>query len=97
MARAEKKATIGELLSQSDLSTALTQSSCLRCGGLMVNEVSIDLMNSASELECVTRRCVQCGDILDPVILRNRHTRQALMTLRPAPNSLQSTYAMGHR
>ncbi len=97
MARAEQKTTIGELRSQSDLSSALIQSSCLRCGGLMVNEVSIDLLNSASELECATRRCVQCGDILDPVILRNRHIRQDLMTLQRAPNSLPNTYVIERR
>jgi hypothetical protein len=38
----------------------------------MVKEISMDLWNSTSELECVTRRCVQCGDIVDAVILRNR-------------------------
>lgn len=72
MARAEQKAKIGELPSQSDFSSVLLRSVCLRCGGLMVKEVSMDLWNSTSELECVTRRCVQCGDIVDAIILKNR-------------------------
>jgi RNase P subunit RPR2 len=72
MARAERKAKIGELQSQLDFSPVLRQSFCLRCGGLMVNEFSVDLRNSTSELECATRRCVQCGDIVDALILRNR-------------------------
>lgn len=42
----------------------------------MVKEISMDLWNSMSELECVTRRCVQCGDIIDAVILRNRCVHQ---------------------
>lgn len=43
----------------------------------MVNEVCIDLLNSTKELECTAWRCVQCGDIIDAVILRNRQLRQA--------------------
>jgi RNase P subunit RPR2 len=97
MERAEQKARIGELQSQSDFSPALIQSICLRCGGLLVNEVSIDLFNSSSELECATRRCVQCGDILDPVILQNRRIRQEPMTVKHAGNSLPMNCAMEHR
>jgi hypothetical protein len=36
---------------------------CLRCGGLMVTEQLMDLP---------AHRCVQCGEIVDPVILHNR-------------------------
>jgi ribosomal protein S27AE len=88
MAKAEKKARISEILSQSDFSAVLLQSICPRCGGFMVNEVSMDLWNSTSELECATKRCVQCGDILDPVILRNRRIRQEPMALRTAERNL---------
>jgi hypothetical protein len=49
---------------------------CGRCGGLLVNAFSLDLSNSAGELEIETWRCVQCGDVVDPVILRNRLPRQ---------------------
>jgi hypothetical protein len=97
MARAGQKEAVGQIKSQPALSSALLQSTCLRCGGLMVNEVSMDLMNSTSELECATRRCVQCGDILDPVILRNRRTRQEPMTVQHAGNSLRSISSMEHR
>ena len=97
MARAEQKAKIGELLSHSDFSSVLLQLVCLRCGGLMVKEVSMDLWNSTSELECATRRCVQCGDIVDPVILRNRRIRQEPMVLQLAGKFLPSNCAMKHR
>jgi hypothetical protein len=96
MATAERKRRIAELQTQSDFSSALLQSTCLRCGGLMVNEISIDLLNSSSELECATRRCVQCGDILDPVIFRNRRIRQEPMTVQRDGNSLLSNWAIGH-
>ncbi len=94
MARAEQKENVGQIKSQSALSSALLHSSCLRCGGLMVREVSTDLMNIAGELEYVTTRCVQCGDILDPVILRNRSLHQQPMTVQPAAQSLPGNRAM---
>ncbi len=58
------------------------QATCTRCGGLMVQEICLDLSNSTSELECATRRCVQCGDIVDPVILRNRDLPAGSLTIR---------------
>ena len=36
---------------------------CLRCRGLMVIEPCFDFL---------AWRCVQCGDVIDPVILQNR-------------------------
>lgn len=94
MARAEQKETVSQIKSQAALSSALLHSSCLRCGGFMVKEVSADLLNSTGELECVTTRCVQCGDILDPVILQNRRIRQESMTVQRAAQSSPSSRAM---
>jgi len=48
------------------------QSSCSRCGGLLARKVCMDLFNPTGELEVNARRCVQCGAIVDPVILANR-------------------------
>ena len=96
MAMANQKTRIGEMQCQSALSSALLQPTCLRCGGFMVNEVSMDLMSSTGELDCVTRRCVQCGDILDPVILRNRRIRQVSLTVPRAAQSSPTNKAM-HR
>ena len=45
---------------------------CVRCSGLMVGEFCMDLQNSTGELEIETFRCVQCGEVVDPVILANR-------------------------
>jgi hypothetical protein len=50
---------------------------CGRCGGLLVREICMDLSNSG-EWEVESRRCVQCGDIVDPVIAANR-TRRCLI------------------
>ncbi len=95
MARAEQKETVSQMIkSQPALSSVPLHSSCLRCGGFMVKEVSTDLLNSTGELECVTTRCVQCGDILDPVILRNRSIRQQQMTVQHAAQSLPGNRTM---
>jgi hypothetical protein len=39
---------------------------CPRCSGLMVDEWYQDLSDYRAQ------RCVQCGETIDPVILRNR-------------------------
>ena len=39
---------------------------CPRCSGLMVDEWGQDLSDYGA------RRCVQCGEMIDPVILRTR-------------------------
>ena len=39
---------------------------CARCGGLMVAEWCQDLSDYSGQ------RCVQCGELIDPVILQNR-------------------------
>ncbi len=54
----------------------------------MVNEVCIDLLNSTSELECTARRCIQCGDLIDAVILRNRSLHQRSRTMQHQPVSV---------
>ena len=48
---------------------------CPRCGGLLVLHICMDLYNTGDELESPARRCVQCGEVLDTVILRNRRLR----------------------
>jgi hypothetical protein len=62
----------GEVLMTASLkeTTGTGRVECERCGGLMVGEVCMDLLNS--ELKCVASRCVQCGEVVDPVILANR-------------------------
>lgn len=43
---------------------------CGRCGGLMKTESVFDLVEN--EIEFMAARCIQCGDVVDPVILMNR-------------------------
>lgn len=45
-------------------------SRCSRCGGLMKTEPVFDLVEN--EIEFIAARCIQCGELVDPVILMNR-------------------------
>ena len=51
---------------------------CLRCGGFLVVEHGLDLLNSTGQVECQALRCVQCGDVIDAVILRHRQMQHRL-------------------
>lgn len=42
---------------------------CSRCGGFMVEEQLVDFE---------AHRCVQCGEVVDPVILENRQRSTAI-------------------
>ena len=42
--------------------------SCSRCGGLMVEERFMDLLDGTGQIEFTAQRCVQCGEVVDPVI-----------------------------
>jgi hypothetical protein len=52
------------------------QLNCDRCGGLLVPDFCTDLHNVTGEFDCSTLRCVQCGDVIDPVIQQNRRLQQ---------------------
>jgi hypothetical protein len=73
--------------------TFSTEQSCGRCGGLLVKEFCTDLLNSTGELDCSTARCVQCGDVVDPVIQRNRHLQQTAGTVQDTKASVSSIHS----
>ena len=49
--------------------------SCHRCKGLLAKEVCFDLEDETGENWFWALRCLQCGDIVDPVIVQNRHAK----------------------
>lgn len=55
---------------------------CPRCSGLMVAEWCEDLSDYTAQ------RCVQCGEVIDPVILRNRGALQGPLTTQFAGKML---------
>lgn len=65
---------------------------CPRCEGLMVVEQCFDLTGDAGHQDCLARRCVQCGEVIDPVILQNRRLKFATVA---GPGQKESKCEMG--
>ena len=85
MARALMEETKKEQLANPTVSSAAQhESTCNRCGGLMVNDSYVDLLNNVGESKFSANRCVQCGEVVDPVILRNRATSHEATMAPPA-------------
>ena len=49
-----------------------TSQNCRRCSGFLVREMCIDLDSDSGYSTVWAHRCIQCGDMIDEVILRNR-------------------------
>ena len=86
------KATTGQS-GRNYFSTFSTEHTCGRCGGLLVQDFCTDLLNSTGELDCSTARCVQCGDVVDPVIQRNRHLQRTAGTVQDTKASVSSIHS----
>jgi len=56
----------------------------------MVNDFCMAFLHSTADLEVVAKRCVQCGEVVDPVIERNRRVRQEGEAIRPLGRSVHS-------
>ena len=50
---------------------------CTRCDGLMVTDSLIDLLESSVPMWMKGWRCVSCGNIIDPLIMKHRMIQQA--------------------
>ena len=49
---------------------------CARCHGCMAKDHFIDLMESAESMWMAGWRCLNCGNVLDPVMERNRRRQK---------------------
>jgi RNase P subunit RPR2 len=45
---------------------------CSRCKGLMVEDYSLEVELLEDDQQILAWRCVNCGHIIEPVMLRNR-------------------------
>jgi len=89
MATAFKEKTRTEQFEDHTVTSAIRyESTCARCGGLMVNDFCMDLLNSFGESKFAAKRCVQCGEVVDSVILLNRQFRQDSMAIQLAGKTL---------
>ncbi len=52
---------------------------CLRCRGLMVQDQFYDMFDDSGFLSFYGWRCICCGNVLDPLILRNKRGRRVPM------------------
>ena len=91
------KARAEQLESHTVFSSAPQESTCARCGGLMMTEFYMDLLFCIGETEFAAQRCVQCGEVVDPVILSNRRTRQEQMTAKLPAKMLPNNYVVEDR
>lgn len=59
---------------QSDTENRLpTLNSCSRCGGMLILTFCISPDQGNWDFEIPVRKCLQCGDIVDPTILKHRN------------------------
>lgn len=55
---------------------------CQRCEGWMISDHFMDLRNVSGEIDFKGWRCLNCGDITDPVIVRHQATIAPLKSRR---------------
>lgn len=56
---------------------------CMRCGGLLLPTCYQDIHDDTGQIDFWALRCAVCGEVIDPVILKNRRA--------PAPNLYYGT------
>lgn len=88
----EEGVRVGRLETRVVFSVVNRRSTCSRCGGLMVSDFCVDLLNSTGELKCAAKRCVQCGEVVDAVIERNRQLRQDTVSVRCVARPVANHY-----
>ena len=63
----------------------------------MVIDFYMDLLFCIGETEFAAQRCVQCGEIVDPVILRNRGMNHEPMTAQAAGKMVPNNHVTNGR
>jgi hypothetical protein len=58
---------------------------CARCGGLLLTQHYMDLLDDTGQIDITAWHCTICGEVIDSVILKNRHS--------PPPNLLYGSKA----
>lgn len=46
--------------------------SCIRCGGLLLKTYCVSPDEGTCDFQIPVAKCLQCGDVTDPVILKHR-------------------------
>jgi hypothetical protein len=53
---------------------------CQRCQGCMINDQFMDILNGTGEMDFRGWRCMNCGAITDPVIVRHHQSAASIPT-----------------
>lgn len=61
-----------KLSSNAESSIASQQMVCIRCGGHLVKEEFVDLIGTCQPLTTSACRCMNCGNIVDELILHHQ-------------------------
>ena len=67
----------GELMKShpnSKVEPAIRKNTCLRCGGYLVKEDFVDLAGTCEPPVSMAWRCMNCGNVVDQLILHHRQT-----------------------
>ncbi len=56
--------------------------SCSRCAGCMVEDFLLDMEDSSGPMWLQAWRCMNCGNVSDSVLQRNRQTQEANSTCK---------------
>ncbi len=57
---------------------------CRRCGGMLVDEHPMGIDSGNTVRKYWAKRCIQCGDVIDAIILRNRYSSRRTFQKIPA-------------
>lgn len=66
------KNTIQASPDETERLASISHNTCYRCGGLLVKTFCISPDEGTADFQVPAMKCLQCGDIVDPVILKNR-------------------------
>jgi hypothetical protein len=58
----------------------------------MVQDFCLDVLGNIGEAEFAAKRCVQCGEVVDSVILLNRQLRQDSTTVQLAERNYPNNF-----
>lgn len=75
-----------------EIDVVLNNDHCKRCGGLLVNEHCTDLLDNTGRMDFPALRCVQCGEVVDVVILLNRLRAVATKSASQRPTKWDTHY-----
>lgn len=61
-----------EFYSNTEQGIGSQRNACVRCGGYLVKEDFVDLVGTCDPLRTVACRCMNCGNIVDELILHHQ-------------------------